>query len=90
MAEQRPCRCLLMASGQEDMARLVAEYIATLPEESRVPDAIYRRRLALCEGCEALLNGTCARCGCYVEARAAKRGLACPDTPARWTAEKES
>ncbi len=90
MAENKPCRCLLMASGQEDMARLVAEYIATLPEESRVSDDVYRARLALCEGCEALLNGTCARCGCYVEARAAKRGLSCPDTPPRWQAEKDS
>lgn len=87
MAEPKPCRCLLMASGQEDMARLVAEYIATLPEESRVPEDVYRARLALCEGCEALNNGTCARCGCYVEARAAKRGLSCPAVPAKWTAQ---
>lgn len=86
MPEQRPCRCLLMASGQEDMARLVAEYIASLPEESRVPDAVYQNRLTLCQQCEALHNGTCARCGCYVEARAAKRGLSCPDTPPRWQA----
>jgi len=90
LPEQKPCRCLLMASGQEDMARLVAEYIATLPEESRVSDEIYRARLALCEGCEALHSGTCARCGCYVEARAAKRSLSCPDAPPRWTAEKDS
>ncbi|MBP3453851.1 MAG: hypothetical protein J6M20_09050 [Clostridia bacterium] len=87
MAEQRPCRCLLMASGQEDMARLVAEYIATLPEESRVSDESYHARLALCESCEALHSGTCARCGCYVEARAAKRSLSCPATPPVWVAE---
>ena len=87
MAEQRPCRCLLMASGQEDMARLVAEYIATLPEESRVSDESYRARLALCENCEALHSGTCALCGCYVEARAAKRSLSCPATPPVWVAE---
>lgn len=87
MPEQKPCRCLLMASGQEDMARLVAEYIATLPEESRVPDETYRARLALCESCEALHSGTCARCGCYVEARAAKRSLSCPAAPPVWEAE---
>ncbi len=87
MAEQRPCRCLLMASGQEDMARLVAEYIATLPEESRVSDESYRARLSLCESCEALHSGTCARCGCYVEARAAKRSLSCPATPPVWVSE---
>lgn len=88
MAEQRPCRCLLMASGQADMARLVAEYIATLPEESRVPDEIYQARLTQCQQCEALHSGTCARCGCYVEARAAKRSLSCPDTPPKWKAHE--
>lgn len=87
MSEHRPCRCLLMDSGQQDMARLVADYIATLPEESRVPEDVYKARLALCQGCEALHSGTCACCGCYVEARAAKRGLACPDAPPRWPAE---
>lgn len=88
MSEQKkPCRCLLRDSGQEDMARIVAEYIETLPEESRVPDDVYRTRLALCEACEALHNGTCARCGCYVEARAAKRSLSCPAVPAQWTAQ---
>lgn len=86
MAEQRPCRCLLMASGQADMARLVAEYIAALPEESRVPEETYQDRLTLCQQCEALHSGTCARCGCYVEARAAKRSLSCPDAPPRWKA----
>lgn len=86
MSEHRPCRCLLMASGQEDMARLVAEYIASLPAESRVPQEVYQARLTQCQGCEALHSGTCARCGCYVEARAAKRGLSCPDTPPRWQA----
>lgn len=86
MTDQKPCRCLLMASGQEDMARLVAEYIESLPEESRVPEDAYRARLALCQQCEALMNGTCARCGCYAEARAAKRGLSCPAVPPLWTA----
>lgn len=83
--QDKPCRCLLMRSGQEDMARLVADYIATLPEDSRVSDEVYRARLALCEDCEALHSGTCARCGCYVEARAAKRSMGCPAVPPRWT-----
>lgn len=87
MSEHRPCHCLLMASGQEDMARLVADYIATLPEESRVPEEVYQSRLTQCQQCEALHSGTCARCGCYVEARAAKRSLSCPATPPLWQAE---
>lgn len=87
MHNQPPCRCLLMDSGQQDMARLVADYIATLPEETRVPQEVYHSRLAHCQQCPALHSGTCARCGCYVEARAAKRSLACPDVPPRWQAE---
>lgn len=84
MAERPPCRCLLMDSGQQDMAKLVAEYIATLPEESRVPQTTYQQRLSQCQQCDALHSGTCAICGCYVEARAAKRGLACPHVPPHW------
>lgn len=86
MPEIIPCRCLLKASGQEDMSCLIAEYIALLPEEQRTPEDIYRQRLALCEGCDALRSGTCSRCGCYVEARAAKRRMGCPAVPARWEA----
>ena len=48
MTQQKPCRCLLAKSGQEDMARLVADYLSTLPEEQKVPDDIYRTRLVLC------------------------------------------
>ncbi len=87
MHEHPPCRCLLKDSGQQDMARLVADYISTLPEETRVPREVYQHRLAQCQQCQALHSGTCARCGCYVEARAAKRSLACPDVPPRWQAE---
>ena len=84
MTQRKPCRCLLAASGQEDMARLVADYLSTLPLEQKVPEETYHARLAQCQACDALHNGTCALCGCYVEARAAKRALGCPDVPRRW------
>jgi len=84
MTDRPPCRCLLMAAGQEELHRVVAEYIATLPEEARVPDEAYRARLEACQQCGSLNDGTCAQCGCYVEARAAKRGLGCPAVPPRW------
>ena len=89
MTQQKPCRCLLAKSGQEDMARLVADYLSTLPEEQKVPEDVYRARLVLCEACDALHNGTCVLCGCYVEARAAKRGLGCPLVPPRWLPEND-
>lgn len=87
MAETRtPCRCTLMESGLEDMARLVQEYVASLSEEEKTDAATYEARLNRCRECPDLRNGTCARCGCYVEARAAKRMQGCPDVPPRWTA----
>ena len=85
MAENRkPCRCLLFEAGQADMARTVAEYVASLDETIRTPEDAYRARLALCQDCPELMNGTCRLCGCYVETRAAKRGQKCPMVPARW------
>ena len=85
MAENRkPCRCLLFESGQQDMARAVAEYVASLDESVRTPEETYRARLALCRECPELMNGTCRLCGCYAETRAAKRVQACPMVPPRW------
>ena len=54
------------------MARVIAEYVASLDESVRTPEDAYRARLAICEGCDQLLSGTCRLCGCYVETRAAK------------------
>ena len=67
------------------MARVIAEYVAGLDDAIRTPEADYRARLAICEGCEQLLSGTCRLCGCYVETRAAKKGQSCPMVPAQWT-----
>ena len=85
MAENvKPCRCLLFEAGQADMARNVAEYVASLDESIRTPAETYRARLALCRECPELMNGTCRLCGCYVETRAAKRVQGCPMVPPRW------
>lgn len=86
MAESRPpCRCLLFEAGQQDMARTVAEYVQSLDESIRTPEAAYRARLAVCQDCDQLMNGTCRLCGCYAETRAAKRAMQCPMVPPRWT-----
>lgn len=86
MPEIIPCRCLLHESGQEDLSRLIADYIAMLPEEQCVPENVYHQRLALCKDCDCLRSGTCALCGCYVETRAAKRRMNCPAVPSKWQA----
>lgn len=75
---------MLAEAGEADMARVIAEYVASLDESIRTPEDAYRARLAICEGCDQLLNGTCRLCGCYVETRAAKKGQNCPMVPARW------
>lgn len=81
---RRQCRCLLREAGEAEMAASIAEYVEMLDESVRVDEATYRARLALCEACDQLLSGTCRLCGCYVETRAAKKGMGCPMVPARW------
>ena len=84
MADGRiPCRCLLDEQWPE-LHQAVRDYVELLPEEQKAPDDIYQARLAACKACDNLRDGTCSLCGCYVEARAAKRGLGCPDLPAKW------
>lgn len=86
MADPRKqCRCLLKEAGEAEMAASIAEYVALLDESVRTPAAAYQARLALCQACPELLNGTCRLCGCYVETRAAKKAQQCPMVPPRWT-----
>lgn len=80
---RQPCRCLL-ADFWPDMHQSIAEYIALLDDDQKTPTALYKARLAKCLACEHLRDGTCTLCGCYVESRAAKRQLKCPDVPPRW------
>ncbi|MBQ8159794.1 MAG: hypothetical protein IJ083_03500 [Clostridia bacterium] len=67
-----------------EMARTIREVLETMPSEQRARDEIYRARLRSCLACPELLNGTCRKCGCYVEIRAAKVHGTCPDVPPRW------
>lgn len=83
--ERKPCRCLL-AESWPDLGETVAAYVAALPESERVPEPVYQARLQRCTACEWLRDGTCALCGCYAEARAAKRRQHCPAVPPLWDA----
>ena len=83
MSEDRVCRrCLLFESGRADVLESVREHIAKLPPRDRCGEAEYERRLALCRACEHLADGTCLKCGCYPEFRAAFRTQRCP--AGRW------
>lgn len=77
-------RCLLTDLADEnDYYQSVLRYRATMPARLRTPDDAYAARLEQCRRCEALDNGTCMQCGCYVEMRAARRDMHCP-MPGRW------
>jgi len=67
-----------------DLARAVDAYIGSLPSHLRAGDKLVRARLRACDACGELVNGMCALCGCFVEARAAKAATHCPKTPAAW------
>ena len=85
MAET-PCRCLLRDREEtRPLWQIVEEYVQSLPEEERAEESIRAGRLERCRVCPHLAGGTCVLCGCYVEARAAKRRLGCPAVPPRWT-----
>ena len=61
-----------------DMAAELIDYITSLPEEVRASEEEHGRRLAICSMCNGNVDGLCRYCGCYVAARAVKKGLACP------------
>ena len=79
MTQDRACRrCLLLESGREDVLASIHEHIARLPERDRAAQEVYRQRLDACKACEHLIGGTCFKCGCYPEFRAAFRTQKCP------------
>lgn len=72
-------RCLLDEPGSEaELAAHLDAYAASLPEEIRAEEPVYQARLAACARCAQRCAFTCRLCGCYVQARAAKRRLDCP------------
>ena len=68
------------------LLRTMEAYIHALPAELKVDEATYVHRLEQCKACDALLNGMCRECGCYVQVRAAKARLGCPAPIPRWLA----
>lgn len=82
-------KCLLVElTDEKSLYDLIRDQISLMDEEKRTTDAEYRHRLAICETCDHLNRGTCVKCGCYVELRAAKRHMSCPCLPAKWQAVK--
>ena len=82
-------RCLLAQMETErPLFQLLTEWLAEIAPENRADAAVYEARLSDCRQCDWLHSGLCARCGCYVELRAAIAGARCPDMPQRWLAQE--
>ena len=81
-------RCAAQELPEPELLRYLDEYVSSLPQAMRARDETYARRLAACAVCQHRTRYTCTLCGCYVQARAAKRAMACPlpGTP-RWERE---
>ena len=75
------------------VAELIAyldRYVSELPETVRASEETYLSRLRQCAECAHFRQATCVLCGCYAQARAAKRNQRCPLPGApRWTEEPE-
>lgn len=77
-------KCLLAEADMKGVYESVKGYIAAIPQEQKVSDAVYAARLDICKKCDDLVNGTCVKCGCFVEVRAVKKRLGCPDEKDKW------
>ena len=84
------CRkCLDRPPDERELMDYLDRYAASLPEDVRAPQAAYERRLGLCAACPRLSAQMCMLCGCYVQARAAKKRMRCPEPGApRWLEEE--
>lgn len=77
--EKKICyRCLLAELDNEQLLADVRKAVDGLPLDAKVDDDEYDRRLSICKECESLDRGTCNKCGCYVELRAAAKSSDCP------------
>ena len=77
-------RCEWTKEMMEKELLKLEQYIEHIPEEDRVSDEEYERRLLLCDSCQELRGGLCGQCGCYVAVRAAKKAGYCPNIKAKW------
>ena len=77
-------RCLLEEIGEAELLRSLEELKNAMSEEERAEDSEYARRLGICKECDELNNGTCMKCGCYVEFRALKKRMRCPHEKTKW------
>lgn len=71
-------RCLLFSEVEENPYETIKGYIDSLDEVHKIEEEAYEERLSKCNDCDALINGMCKYCGCFVIVRAIKRNQVCP------------
>ncbi len=77
--DQRICKkCLLRDFDEAAYEEQIRRFIEKLSPGDRVSHEEYEKRLLVCQSCESLVTGTCMKCGCYVELRAAGKNSRCP------------
>lgn len=59
--------------------KMIEQYKNAIKKEDATDRESYEKRLSLCKACDFLNAGTCLKCGCYVELRAAAKVGRCPD-----------
>ncbi len=73
------CRkCLLIESGKENIMEDIRQRIEKILPKEKTPESAYENRLTICKNCDFLVGGTCLKCGCYPEFRAAFIKNKCP------------
>jgi len=77
-------RCLLADMDASGVYATILRRIEQMPEGQRAGAETYRQRLECCRGCDALVNGLCSICGCFIELRAAKAEMHCPHPDRFW------
>ncbi len=77
-------RCLLADMDASGVYATILRRIEQMPEGQRADAETYRQRLECCRGCDALVNGLCSICGCFIELRAAKAEMHCPHPERFW------
>lgn len=74
-----PCPdCAIEMPSDAEIERYLDEYARALKDNVRAPYDEYISRLSICAACEHKRAFTCALCGCYIKARAAKAAMRCP------------
>ncbi len=78
MSDKFCLRCLLRECGREDTLKTIIKHIKKISAGEKASEKEYSRRLGVCKECEFLEEGTCLKCGCYPEMKAAFNYQKCP------------